>query len=469
MTVINNIEIDNIQYTRNEMKEAIINNDPIDNKLHVIVTISNPCLYARRYILMKEFINRMELEETNVVVYVVELVYKNQKYIITKPNNPRHLQIRTETPIWHKENMTNLGVRRLLPQNWKAMAWIDSDIEFENPTWAMDTLKILNGTKDVVQIFSHCVDMNQDYETMTIFTSFGQQFVKKMQYTKKPMNFWHPGYGWACTRKAFDKMGGLYDKGILGSGDNIMALCFIQQGLTAINEESTQDYKDSVLEYQDRVKQLRLGYVPGVVRHHFHGSKKNRNYGERWKILVNYNYAPSLHVTYDTEGILIPTPECPKEMLDEIFGYFQERNEDEYYTWTAPTDEKPYQPMPGHEDTKLQKHDSTPETTPFIHATSSVATNTTTNETYALEYTLEYTLEEEESYEQEDETNTNAFIRAFHESIRKFVEPSQLYDSEEEEENEAKENKVAEAREENRPDGFFKSLWKMIFRPPCNC
>jgi len=340
MTVINNIEIDNIQYTRNVIKEAIINNEPIDSKLHVVITISNPCLYARRYILLKEFINRMELEETDVIVYVVELVYKKQKYIVTQPNNKRHLQIRTETPIWHKENMTNLGVQQLLPPNWKAMAWIDSDVEFENPSWAMDTLKVLNGTKDIVQVFSHCVDMNQHEETMHIFTSFGHQYVKKRQYTKKPNNFWHPGYGWACTRKAYEKMGGLYDKAILGSGDNIMALCLIQQGLMGINEESTEDYKESVLDFQNRVKLLRLGYVPGVIRHHFHGSKKNRNYGERWKILLNYDYEPSEHVTYADNGVLVPTDSCPKEMLDEIFGYFKERNEDEFYQIPEPENEK---------------------------------------------------------------------------------------------------------------------------------
>lgn len=331
MTVINNIEIDNIQYTRNIIKEAIVNNEPIDNKLHVVITISNPCLYARRYILIKEFIQRMELEETDVIVYVVELAYKNQKFIITNPKNKRHLQIRTEVPLWHKENMVNLGIRKLLPSDWKAVAWLDSDIEFENPTWAMDTLKILNGTKDVVQVFSHCIDMSHQMETMMIFTSFGNQFVKQMNYTKKPLNFWHPGYGWACTRKAYDKMGGLFDKAILGSADNIMALCLIQNGRTSINDGSSEDYINSVLEFQDRVKQLRLGYVPGVIRHHFHGSKKNRNYSDRWKILVNHGYSPSDYIRYSDEGIIIPTEKCPKEMLDEILAYFGERNEDEFF------------------------------------------------------------------------------------------------------------------------------------------
>ena len=61
MTVINNIEIDNIEYKPNEIREAIINNDPIEQKLHVIIVVSNPCLYARRYILAREFIKRMEI------------------------------------------------------------------------------------------------------------------------------------------------------------------------------------------------------------------------------------------------------------------------------------------------------------------------------------------------------------------------------------------------------------------------
>jgi hypothetical protein len=331
MTVINNIEIDDIQYKRNIIKEAILNNDPIEDKLHVVLTISNPCLYARRYILIKEMMNRLELEEIDVIVYVVELAYKKQRFIITDSKNPRHLQIRTEIPIWHKENMINLGIQKLLPKNWKAIAWIDSDLEFENPSWAKDTLKVLNGTKDIVQIFSHCVDMNMNEEAMSVFVSFGYQYVKGLPYRREIKNFWHPGYAWACTRKAYEKMGGLYEEAILGSADNVMSLSLIQQGLRGINEKSTDDYKESVLRFQTRVKSLRLGYVPGVLRHYFHGSKKNRKYGDRWKILLNHNFSPREHLTHDENGILIPTPECPHELLDEILNYFKERNEDSCY------------------------------------------------------------------------------------------------------------------------------------------
>lgn len=332
MTVINDIEIDDIHYSKNDIKEAILNNDPIDKKLHVIVVISNPCLFARRYILMKEFMKRIESEEPNVLLYVVELAYGNQKWLITDKKNKRHLQLRCEHPIWHKENMINVGIKKLLPPNWKAVAWIDADIEFENPTWALDTLRVLNGSKDVVQLFSHCVDMSPIGEAMKIFTSWGYQYTKHLPYSKDTTNFWHPGYAWACTRKAYEKMGGLYDKGILGSGDNIMALSYIQRGdTTSLNKENTDNYKQSVTDFQDRVKNMRVGYVPGVIRHYYHGSKANRKYGDRWKLLVKHEYCPDTHVTYNKDGLLVPTSEFPLDLLDEIMDYFSERNEDDIY------------------------------------------------------------------------------------------------------------------------------------------
>ena len=52
MTIINGIEIDNIDYKVNDIKMAINNNSPIEEKLNVIIVISNPCLYAKRYILL---------------------------------------------------------------------------------------------------------------------------------------------------------------------------------------------------------------------------------------------------------------------------------------------------------------------------------------------------------------------------------------------------------------------------------
>lgn len=326
MTVINGIEIVNIEYKPNEIKLAILNNDAIEEKLNVIIVISNPCLYAKRYILLKEFVKRFE-EEERVNLFIVEMIYKDQTFIITKKDK-NHLQLKTDIPIWHKENMINLGVTHLLPKNYKAFAWIDADIEFESASWALDTLKILNGCKDVVQLFSHCVDMSPEKTNLNIFNSFGYSFCKEKLYTTKGSDYWHPGYAWAMTRKCYEKLGGLYDKGILGSGDSIMALSFINKCEFMNNSNYHKDYNNSMFEFQENTKKIRLGYTPGVIRHYYHGSKQNRQYTERWKILIKHKYSPIEDIHYDN-GILVPTKKCSKEFLEDILKYFKERKEDD--------------------------------------------------------------------------------------------------------------------------------------------
>jgi hypothetical protein len=311
-------------YQKWEPKRDLINCDPIEENLHVIMVISNPCGYKKRYKLALEFISRMKLEK-NVLLYIVEVAYGSEDFHVTESTNERHLRIRTwGAPIWLKENMVNIGVDLLLPNDWKAFAWIDADIEFDSAHWALDTLKILNGPRDIVQLFSHCVDMDSNEEQMRIFNSFGHQYTRNAE-----KEFWHPGYAWAITRKAYEKLGGLYDLGILGSGDYNIAKSILNQGAESIHPGNSDGYKQTLQMYQEQAKNLRLGYVPGVIRHFYHGSKKNRQYSNRWKILVKYQYDPMKHVFKNEFGLLTPTPECPPGLLEEILQYFAERNEDE--------------------------------------------------------------------------------------------------------------------------------------------
>lgn len=336
MTVINGIEIDRIECRRNEIKAAIANNEPIEDKLNVVIVLSNPCLYARRYILAKEFMLRMETE-TNVNLFVVELAYgAQQQFHVTQCDNPNHLQVRAHTaaPIWHKENLINIAVERLLrPRDYKAFAWIDADVEFDSASWAMDTLRVLNGCKDVVQLFSHCVDMASDESSMNVFNGFGYSYCKSRPYAKGGRDFWHPGFAWAVTRKAFERMGGLYDVGVLGSGDSIMALSLVGKVAAMTNANYHADYNRSMHECQRRMSSLRLGYTPGVIRHYFHGSKHNRKYTDRWKVLMKHQFSPRTDIRYDPDtGLLVPSPSCTVDkpgLTEDILKYFHERREDD--------------------------------------------------------------------------------------------------------------------------------------------
>jgi hypothetical protein len=326
----NNFNYDDI---RNITREAIRYNLPIEDKLNVVICMSNPCKFKTRVKLAKEFISRMKYEEY-VNLYVVELAYDcNPVFEITEEHNSNHLQLRTKTPLWHKENMINVGILKLLPEDWKAVAWIDADIEFDNPLWALDTLKLLNGSFDVVQLFNIFIHMRKDKNTMGLNTSFGYKYTKGDPYSfdgSKP-NFWHPGFAWACTRSAFEQMRGIHQLNILGAGDYILAICLkeenVNDALSKINDISCRDVN---IEFFNRCKGLRLGYTPGVIRHYYHGSIANRHYIDRYQIFAKHKYRPSEHITYDKDGILIPTDKFSDDFKEDIYKYFQSRKEDDY-------------------------------------------------------------------------------------------------------------------------------------------
>jgi hypothetical protein len=338
MSSVINTEDDTVNFKENCIKCAIKNNEPIEEKLNVIIVISNPCMYSRRIVLLKEFVKRIEMEEEHVNLFIVEMIYsgglndscKPQEFTVTDSTNPNHLQLIAPVPLWHKENMVNMGVKYLLPKDYKAFAWIDADVEFDSPTWAMDTLKILNGCKDIVQLWSHAVFMSRDEMNLELFNSFGYRYVKdnkRYKYTEK--DYWHPGFAWAMTRTAYEQLGGLYDKGIVGSGDSIFTHCLMKRIELMQQKKYHADYNKSMDDYQIKASNLSVGYVPGVIRHHFHGSRTNRKYVERWQILISNQYSPINHLTYDDGGILIPSTECPPKLLTDIMNYFVERKEDD--------------------------------------------------------------------------------------------------------------------------------------------
>ena len=109
-----------------------------------------------------------------------------------------------------------------------------------------------------------------------------------------------------------------------------MMLALLGNAIKAITSESTEGYKQSVIKYEKKISTLRFGYVPGMIYHYFHGSKKNRQYTERWKILSENNFDPFTFIDYDKNGILIPTVNCPETLVSGIMAYFGERNEDEF-------------------------------------------------------------------------------------------------------------------------------------------
>lgn len=306
-----------------ELEDVLETTQPIESKLHVVMVTSNACLFRRRYQLAREFMQRMR-RTPNIQLYIVELAYGTQPFALTDSKDPSHLQIRCDYPLWHKENMINLAVQKLLPQDWRAFAWIDADIRFENQSWALDTLKLLNGYKNVVQLFEYALQLGPKNNEINHFMSAGRNYVDKNE-----PQMWHPGYAWAMTRELYEQMGGLFEYAILGGADTLLCLGYGCSGKYTFSHRVCPEFTECIDDFISKVTDIRLGYVPGNIRHYYHGSFENRKYLERWNVLRDHGFNPYTHVCKNDDGVLVPTPECPRGLLADIMTYFEERNEDE--------------------------------------------------------------------------------------------------------------------------------------------
>lgn len=301
-----------------------------DNTLHVVGVISNPVRYHSRYRLYREWEEAM-LKTPHVKVYTVELAFGHRHFEVTDPNNPQHLQLRTNHELWHKENMINLGVRHLLPKDWKYFCWSDTDVFWPDSNWAQESLHQLQH-HPIIQPWQSCLDLGFSGQVLHTFESFcyiDRLGVKKQMHPSQPYKYAHTGFAWCATREYWENVKGLMDFAILGSADHHMAFANINQAKWTVHGGMTQGFKDSVAEWERnayRATQGNLGFVKTRIEHKFHGPKRRRYYRERWQILIDNKYDPKTDLAYDAQGLtyLLGKP----KLEAEIRGYFRARHED---------------------------------------------------------------------------------------------------------------------------------------------
>lgn len=314
------------------IQRSILHSDLVtDSTLHVVAVVSNPARFQSRYRLFRQFMKEMA-ETPNVKLYVVEIAFGDREFECTDRHNSQHLQLRSDQEIWHKENMINLGVKHLLPHDWKYMAWIDADVTFRNSGWALETIHQLQHYP-VVQPWSDCLDLGPYGEVLKHFESFGlvhRKRVPKQTHPSQPYKYAHSGYAWACTRYFWENVHGLMDYCILGSADHHMAFALIGQVTSSVHGLTTPAFKRRCLEWQTNACKVTQGdavsFVKGRIEHHFHGKKADRKYRERWQIQIDHGYDPDKDTGYDSQG-LIHLIHKPK-ILSDLRDYFRARAED---------------------------------------------------------------------------------------------------------------------------------------------
>jgi hypothetical protein len=180
---------------------------------------------------------------------------------------------------------------------------------------------------NAVQLFEHVVDTDREGR-------LGQKSPGHIFARTHGIAYGRPGGGWAARREAI--AGGLYDRHAIEGGDSVMLSAW--EGRDKL-PQSLQHGTAWEAYYRDwanlNYNQVRgsLAWVPGDVVHLYHGSRKNRQYVERYRIFHDHAYDPVHDVEIDSATGLLQWSNAARErkpdLVRRVAEYFERRREDE--------------------------------------------------------------------------------------------------------------------------------------------
>lgn len=290
-------------------------------------------------------------ESAGVKLITVEQAFGHRPFMVTEKCNPLHVQVRSHEELWLKENLINIGIQRVcdIDPCAREIAWVDADtFPMSTPVdWFEETWHQLQHY-EFVQMWEYLINFGpQDQPATGPQMSFMATYAAAGFTVPKERNVKHtlaghsgmvslgrPGLAWAANLDALNKVGGLIDFCILGSGDWHMA-----HGLVGAMEQFSgefcklSDYSKCLLEWQTKAERWikrDVGFVPVTVGHWHHGNKVDRKYGDRGHILISNGYNPHTDIKYDGQGLLQLETHEPRQIVlrDQIRNYFKTRNED---------------------------------------------------------------------------------------------------------------------------------------------
>lgn len=318
------------------------------DKLYFITVLENPLRWRSRYQNYHEF--ELQIQAQGGVLITVELAYGQRAFEVTQAGNPLHVQVRTRDELFHKENLYNLGAR-VLPLGVKYLATGDADMLATRQDWMQETLHQLQHY-DVVQMYSNYSAMTSDQRVQRTRNSFMWNYwqtgdIRPPADSRGWLSWWQ-GYSigtqakgyevgstggpWAYRIEAFNTLGSLMDRCILGSADWYMAFGLV--GAKKPGPEAdrlvTAQYRNYVLDWMTNAGRLKqnVGYVDAHLVHKWHGPYEKRQYGSRWRILETNTYDPYTDIQANAWGVWELRGNKPR-LRDEIRRYFRTRREDD--------------------------------------------------------------------------------------------------------------------------------------------
>jgi hypothetical protein len=300
--------------------------------LWVITCYFNSCGYKTKRTNYDLFMAGMKAAGANVLV--IEMAFGDEEFEL--PAEDSIIQLRGDGQMWQKERLLNIAAKAL-PSSCRKIAWFDCDVLMMNSNWLRQTSEALDRFV-VLQPFGRCVRLPQGVRRFDgrggISWSFGLIYSRMPQLSAADdfLAHGHTGFAWAARRELFDHCG-LYDVCLTGSGDHLMGHafagssdCLCAARLVGGEGPYRSHYLNWAIQAQEVVRG-RLGFVPGVLAHLWHGDWVNRRYHDLNNKLRSFDFKPTLHLRHDANG-LWEWNDAPAEMREWAQEMFRMRKED---------------------------------------------------------------------------------------------------------------------------------------------
>jgi hypothetical protein len=242
------------------------------------------------------------------------------------------VRLRTDTVLWHKERLLNLGIGELLRRGYRRIAWLDADIEFADDRWPWHVAHALDAAR-VVQVFERVAVQHGPTGPPTPGMSSVRYFEKhgRLDAQRGHRSVWrrrgtpgYSGYGWAARAEVLEKSL-LYDTAVVGGGDKLIHLASLPRGrawraaVLRWFESSQPDcpacghrsqapaWLAHYLGWAERWHEAvggSVGYAPNRIRDSFHGSRARRAYRDRHEILLRQAFDPARDLRTSEDGTL---------------------------------------------------------------------------------------------------------------------------------------------------------------------
>lgn len=264
------------------------------------------------------------LDAAGVPTTLAQVVRPGQEPQPVRPGQ-RTLVYESSQAVFWKENLWNLAARGC---DADRLLFLDSDVRFSRDDIASLAEAGL-GHCDVMQPFETALWIDRSGDLCLSRKSAAYALMSGQE--PSPGRF-HPGFAWAMTRGAFDRLGGFSTCHPFGGGDVAFAYSLsdrwlVNQRREFLPEDTICWDSPSFLAYQRNGVglRLRLGYCAGVeVYHRWHGEVEHRQYTTRCRY-VPIARGQEYPLADRGDGLLEwTTPEAAASAQ----AYFESRRED---------------------------------------------------------------------------------------------------------------------------------------------